>query len=147
MQSLVESIQKDKEMGHVDVKIHLLENSRQMQKMQAERIPLPVVHHSNLSDFATNVGTDPVIILAHEYFDALPIFRFQYKPGVGWCEEMIDIAPELDTRTVIGTSRRARVSLWRSRKHRMQPRNSRSKSDILSALSCHLVRLPRRLYV
>lgn len=34
----------------------------------------------------------PVLALAHEYFDALPVYRFARR-GAHWCEELLDVAP------------------------------------------------------
>jgi NADH dehydrogenase [ubiquinone] 1 alpha subcomplex assembly factor 7 len=34
----------------------------------------------------------PVIAVAHEYFDALPVYRFQFSEQRGWCEELVDIS-------------------------------------------------------
>jgi NADH dehydrogenase [ubiquinone] 1 alpha subcomplex assembly factor 7 len=98
MKAIVESVAKDREMAHVKVNVHMVENSVQLQRIQSDRVGLPIVHQSNVSDFGDNVGLDPVIILAHEYFDALPIYRFQHRPEMGWCEEMIAL-DDSDTAT------------------------------------------------
>ena len=91
MKAIVESVAKDREMSNVNVNVHMVENSVQLQRIQSERVGRPIMHHSNVSDFGANIGSDPVIVLAHEYFDALPIYRFQHRAEMGWCEEMIDI--------------------------------------------------------
>ena len=33
----------------------------------------------------------PMIVLAHEFFDALPVNIFQYSKNLGWCEKLINI--------------------------------------------------------
>jgi NADH dehydrogenase [ubiquinone] 1 alpha subcomplex assembly factor 7 len=40
------------------------------------------------------VNTDdpvPVIVIAHEFFDALPINIFQYQKNMGWSEKLVNI--------------------------------------------------------
>lgn len=36
----------------------------------------------------------PFVMIAHEYCDALPIYRFQWVPERGWCEELVDLNPD-----------------------------------------------------
>ncbi|CAN6451384.1 unnamed protein product [Victoria cruziana] len=38
----------------------------------------------------------PTIIIAHEFYDALPVHQFQKSPH-GWCEKMIDVAEDDST--------------------------------------------------
>lgn len=47
----------------------------------------PVSWHSTLDEVPTGV---PSIILAHEFYDALPVHQFQ-KASRGWCEKMVDV--------------------------------------------------------
>lgn len=35
----------------------------------------------------------PSIVIAHEFFDALPVAHFAYQPGKGWCEKLVDLHP------------------------------------------------------
>ncbi|KQK08487.1 protein arginine methyltransferase NDUFAF7, mitochondrial [Brachypodium distachyon] len=46
----------------------------------------PVYWHASLEQVPSG---SPTIILAHEFFDALPIHQFQ-KASRGWCEKMVD---------------------------------------------------------
>ncbi|CAI5473967.1 unnamed protein product [Closterium sp. Yama58-4] len=50
-----------------------------------------VTWHSALEDVPEGV---PTILIAHEFFDALPVHQFQ-KTERGWCEKLVDVA-ELD---------------------------------------------------
>lgn len=34
----------------------------------------------------------PVIVLAHEFFDALPVNIFEYKGPSGWCEKLVNVS-------------------------------------------------------
>ncbi|KAJ9562512.1 hypothetical protein OSB04_007672 [Centaurea solstitialis] len=42
----------------------------------------------------------PTIIIAHEFYDALPVHQFQ-KASRGWCEKMIDVAEDSKFRVVL----------------------------------------------
>ncbi|AQK96327.1 midA [Zea mays] len=42
---------------------------------------------------ALSINLAPTIIIAHEFYDALPIHQFQ-KASRGWCEKMVDIAED-----------------------------------------------------
>ncbi|GJV58789.1 protein arginine methyltransferase NDUFAF7, mitochondrial [Tanacetum coccineum] len=57
----------------------------------------PVSWHSTLEEVPTGV---PTIIIAHEFFDALPVHQFQ-KASRGWCEKMIDVAEDSKFRVVL----------------------------------------------
>nr|XP_043617128.1 protein arginine methyltransferase NDUFAF7, mitochondrial-like [Erigeron canadensis] len=57
----------------------------------------PVSWHSTLDEVPTGV---PTIIIAHEFFDALPVHQFQ-KASRGWCEKMIDVAEDSKFRVVL----------------------------------------------
>ncbi|GAA0144678.1 hypothetical protein LIER_05063 [Lithospermum erythrorhizon] len=47
----------------------------------------PVSWHSTLDEVPTGV---PTIILAHEFYDALPVHQFQ-RASRGWCEKLVDV--------------------------------------------------------
>ncbi|KAG9154503.1 hypothetical protein Leryth_014961 [Lithospermum erythrorhizon] len=47
----------------------------------------PVSWHSTLEEVPTGV---PTIILAHEFYDALPVHQFQ-RASRGWCEKLVDV--------------------------------------------------------
>ncbi|CAI5995713.1 unnamed protein product [Closterium sp. NIES-65] len=47
-----------------------------------------VTWHSALEDVPEGV---PTILIAHEFFDALPVHQFQ-KTERGWCEKLVDVA-------------------------------------------------------
>ncbi|KAI3768641.1 hypothetical protein L2E82_19471 [Cichorium intybus] len=53
--------------------------------------------HSTLEEVPTGL---PTIIIAHEFFDALPVHQFQ-KASRGWCEKMIDVAEDSKFRVVL----------------------------------------------
>lgn len=42
----------------------------------------------------------PTIIIAHEFYDALPVHQFQ-KASLGWCEKMVDVAEGSSFRFVL----------------------------------------------
>ncbi|XP_024382737.1 uncharacterized protein [Physcomitrium patens] len=51
---------------------------------------VPVAWHFDLDQVPRGV---PTIIIAHEFYDALPIHQFQKSPR-GWCEKLVDVAED-----------------------------------------------------
>ncbi|KAH7686562.1 Protein arginine methyltransferase NDUFAF7 protein [Dioscorea alata] len=47
----------------------------------------PISWHSTLEEVPSG---SPTIIIAHEFYDALPVHQFQKAPR-GWCEKMVDV--------------------------------------------------------
>jgi SAM-dependent MidA family methyltransferase len=71
-----------------------VEISPVLQRQQQERmdtIGLPVLWHATLDD----VPTGPSIIVANEFFDALPVYQ-AVKRANGWHERVIEIGPSGD---------------------------------------------------
>ena len=85
--------------------IHLVEVSPALRRMQASALGcgpsagavgvgqtptgVSVTWHS---DFGTVPDEDdtPLVVLAHEFFDALPVHQFQRTPDRGWVERLVD---------------------------------------------------------
>ncbi|PIA62500.1 hypothetical protein AQUCO_00200486v1 [Aquilegia coerulea] len=57
----------------------------------------PVSWHTTLEQVPSGL---PTIIIAHEFFDALPIHQFQ-KASRGWSEKMVDVADDSSFRFVL----------------------------------------------
>ncbi|GJN18492.1 hypothetical protein PR202_gb05659 [Eleusine coracana subsp. coracana] len=57
----------------------------------------PVCWHASLEQVPSG---SPTIIIAHEFYDALPIHQFQ-KASRGWCEKMVDLAEDSSFRFVL----------------------------------------------
>ncbi|XP_057984087.1 uncharacterized protein LOC131168574 [Malania oleifera] len=51
---------------------------------------IPVSWHATLEQVPSGV---PTIIIAHEFYDALPVHQFQ-RTSRGWCEKMVDVAED-----------------------------------------------------
>jgi len=71
--------------------LHLVEISPALQQLQQRRLePLgvPVLWHKSLEE----VPTGPCIIIANEFFDALPIHQ-AVKQADGWHERAVDVGP------------------------------------------------------
>ncbi len=71
------------------VEVHMIETSPvliERQKATLARAPIPVLWHKNIDE----VPEGPVIILANELFDALPV-RHYVRTQRGWCERLIGL--------------------------------------------------------
>ncbi|MDB5718884.1 MAG: hypothetical protein JWM38_2311 [Sphingomonas bacterium] len=65
--------------------VHFVETSPILRAAQATRVPQAQWH----DDLATLPGDAPLIVIANEFFDALPIRQFLHTDA-GWRERMID---------------------------------------------------------
>lgn len=75
---------------HSSLSIHLVEMNHHLKTEQAqklERFHQPVSWHDSIDSLPTD---RPLIIIANEFFDALPIHQYLYSNG-GWVERFIDI--------------------------------------------------------
>ncbi|KAA8530314.1 hypothetical protein F0562_005023 [Nyssa sinensis] len=91
--------------------IHMVECSPALQKLQYDNLKCvdeddtggivdkrtistlaktPVSWYATLEQVPTGL---PTIIIAHEFYDALPVHQFQ-RASRGWCEKMIDVAED-----------------------------------------------------
>ncbi|MBI3706803.1 MAG: SAM-dependent methyltransferase [Proteobacteria bacterium] len=80
------------------LRLHLVEISRKLRARQHHNLARarPVWHET----FAS-VPDGPAIVLANEFFDALPIRQFQ-RDGSGWRERLIDVDADGRFRSVLG---------------------------------------------
>ncbi|WP_346891329.1 class I SAM-dependent methyltransferase [uncultured Roseibium sp.] len=83
--------------------LSLVETSPALRKVQAktlEKAPLTPAFHDRFA----NVPDGPLILVANEFFDALPIHQY-VKTADGWPERMIGLSDEGDLCFGIGTGR------------------------------------------
>jgi len=76
---------------HVALVVHLVEISPKLQQAQEqllEGLGVPILWHSALAE----VPSGPVIIIANEFIDALPVHQ-AVKRADGWHERVVEIAP------------------------------------------------------
>ncbi|MSO93130.1 MAG: class I SAM-dependent methyltransferase [Rhodospirillales bacterium] len=77
--------------GFIDaVRLHMIERSpvlRARQKETLARAGRDAQWHDDVSD----VPAGPAIVVANEFFDALPIRQFE-RTQAGWCERLVDVA-------------------------------------------------------
>ena len=72
--------------------IHLVETSpvlREQQQKKLARAGVPITWHDDIAD----VPDGPLLVLANEFFDALPVHQV-VKAAKGWHERMVGIAPD-----------------------------------------------------
>ncbi|CAA7397235.1 unnamed protein product [Spirodela intermedia] len=100
------------------LRIHLVECSPTLQKLQSEAlkcldegnttgsstksaisslIEAPITWHSAFDQVPSGV---PTIVIAHEFYDALPVHQFQ-RASRGWCEKMVDVTEDSTFRFVL----------------------------------------------
>ncbi len=78
--------------------VHFVETSPVLRKAQAERVPDAVWH----DDLSTLPGGGPLLIIANEFFDALPIEQFDGTGKVrtvDWCDGRFAPVGEVETET------------------------------------------------
>jgi NADH dehydrogenase [ubiquinone] 1 alpha subcomplex assembly factor 7 len=66
----------------------LVETSPRLRSAQAERVP-----DATWLDRFEQVSAGPIIVIANEFFDALPIRQF-VRATAGWCERLVDATPD-----------------------------------------------------
>jgi SAM-dependent MidA family methyltransferase len=69
--------------------VHFVETSPVLRKLQAERVPTAIWH----DDIRTLPGDLPLLIVANEFFDALP-YRQYVQTYSGWRERMVGLGDE-----------------------------------------------------
>ncbi|MET0258191.1 MAG: SAM-dependent methyltransferase [Methylobacterium sp.] len=79
--------------------LHLVETSPVLRNAQAERLS-PAAPHWH--DTVETLPDGPAIVVANEFFDALPVRQFE-RVEAGWCERMVGLAPD-GSRLVPGLS-------------------------------------------
>lgn len=74
------------------IELHLVEMSPALREMQAEKLnPLKrPTWHDRIGDVFSYAGAEPVLIIANEFFDALPVRQFQKKDD-GWHERLVGL--------------------------------------------------------
>lgn len=70
--------------------IHLVERSEALRRQQAKALS---DHHPVWHDDLSTLPDGPLIIIANEFLDALPIEQF-VKTAAGWCERLVDHGPK-----------------------------------------------------
>jgi NADH dehydrogenase [ubiquinone] 1 alpha subcomplex assembly factor 7 len=81
---------------HAALDIHLVEINAQLRKLQAAAIAaVKPTWHARFSD----VPDGPLLLLANEFFDALPVRQFE-KTARGWVEYMVGLAQDGETLTL-----------------------------------------------
>jgi NADH dehydrogenase [ubiquinone] 1 alpha subcomplex assembly factor 7 len=78
-------------------RIHLVETSLALRKLQADRLGSAVTWHESIE----SLPRGPAIIIANEFFDALPISQYEFRDG-RWMERRIGLSA--GDRLVIGLS-------------------------------------------
>ncbi|HTN97658.1 MAG TPA: SAM-dependent methyltransferase, partial [Nordella sp.] len=78
-------------------RIHLVETSPVMRKLQADKLGASVTWHESLA----SLPPGPSIIIANEFFDALPIRQYEARNG-HWMERRVGLGA--DGRLVVGLS-------------------------------------------
>ncbi|MSP43046.1 MAG: class I SAM-dependent methyltransferase [Alphaproteobacteria bacterium] len=75
----------------IAAQLHLVETSRTLRKLQQSAIKRPVIWQ----DRAADLPALPALVIANEFFDALPIHQYQ-RMADGWHERMVTTDPSTD---------------------------------------------------
>ena len=91
------------------LRLHLVETSPRLRALQrktlaASGLETPPAWH----DHVGTVPEGPLLVLASEFFDALPVRQFQ-KTATGWAERLVDVAADGGFRFVLAASPAASV--------------------------------------
>lgn len=78
------------------VSVHFIETSPQLRAKQAETVP-QASWHDDLSGVPTDA---PILLVANEFFDALPIHQFEKQNG-RWCERRVHADEDGDLKMVL----------------------------------------------
>lgn len=72
------------------IELHLVEISPVLRKIQAQTLKdhKPPIWHNRVSDALDKAAGEPVLVIANEFFDALPVRQFQ-KTDHGWHERLV----------------------------------------------------------
>ena len=73
------------------LELHLVEVSPALRERQ--RAALPGRAGATWHDTLANVPDGPLILIANEFFDALPVRQFEKRPQ-GWCERVVTLATD-----------------------------------------------------
>lgn len=68
---------------HDAISVHFVETSKQLRALQAEKVP-----HASWHDDLSTVPDGPTLLVANEFFDALPVHQFERFEGK-WCERRV----------------------------------------------------------
>ena len=63
---------------HDALQLHLVEQSPALRRMQQEKL---AAHKPQFHDNVTRLPPGPLLVIANEFFDALPIAQFEYRAG------------------------------------------------------------------
>ncbi len=84
------------------VQLHLVETSPVLRQVQATNLAgVPLRHPVRWHDGIATLPDGPLLIVANEFFDALPIRQFQ-RGAAGWHERLVDAGPDGGLRFVLG---------------------------------------------
>jgi len=67
------------------IRLHLVETSPYLRERQAQALP---AHHPQWHASLAEVPQGPLLLVANEFFDALPVHEFELRPE-GWRERMV----------------------------------------------------------
>lgn len=73
---------------HSALTVHFIETSAQLRALQAEKVP-----NARWHDDLSTVPEGPTLLVANEFFDALPIHQFEKLDGK-WCERRVNAAAD-----------------------------------------------------
>jgi len=70
------------------VRVHFVETSPALRRVQSQNLKVPVTWHVDLH----SLPQGPSLIVANEFFDAIPVRQFEYRGG-SWAERCVGLDP------------------------------------------------------
>ena len=93
LHGIMQNLRKFPDIAEALFEIHIVEISEILKESQLQLLTQfnkAIIYHHNFSELA---GGLPIILIANEFFDALPIHQY-FKDRYNWCENVIDLTPE-----------------------------------------------------
>ena len=74
---------------NLKIGLHLVETSEALRPLQAAQL---AAHSPQWHDDISGLPAGPALVIANEFFDALPVRQFQ-RTETGWCERLVGLDP------------------------------------------------------
>jgi NADH dehydrogenase [ubiquinone] 1 alpha subcomplex assembly factor 7 len=82
---------------HAAIDLHLVDINQPLRALQQEALgAYSPTWHERFDDVPNDASGGPMLLVANEFFDALPVRQFE-KTARGWAERMVGLSPDRET--------------------------------------------------